>query len=353
MRRDDIRPHLNDSEKVELEKLQLLNHELTLLFKDSLQHDINFSPESALLCTSKILLSNPDVLTAWRVRRYALIFNFKYRNIGHDLEYERDMSSAHPIGDQVEIGNVEGFEKNNLSGDIVDKYGALKKELEFSVAAIKLNCKSYGAWYHRKWLAQVMGETLDLDAEFKLCAKLLALDSRNFHCWNYRIYLFEVFGLYKDVEAVQREFDFTTLMIYKDFSNYSAWHRRSVIFPLLDKNRWVQQISHDLKLVRSAYFTEPYDQSCWFYLRWLFGKHIPEMEQHLKVEQHSKSENDHVINMSVDSLLCDEIKSIKELIEQEPNCSLAICTLKALGVDFKVPVAAGDYDLRKGMYLEK
>lgn len=52
--------------------------------------------------------------------------------------------------------------------------------------ALRANPKSYGAWYHRKWvLSQGLAE-VDFDREFRLLDQLLKADSRNFHGWNYR-----------------------------------------------------------------------------------------------------------------------------------------------------------------------
>jgi len=37
-------------------------------------------------------------------------------------------------------------------------------------------------------------------------------------------------------------------------------------------------IESDFRMIKSAYFTEPADQSCWWYLRWLVdfaSKHCP------------------------------------------------------------------------------
>lgn len=50
-----------------------------------------------------------------------------------------------------------------------------------------MNPKSYGAWYHRKWVIQF--GLSPMDAEFLLLKKLLKLDARNFHGWDYRRYL--------------------------------------------------------------------------------------------------------------------------------------------------------------------
>lgn len=92
--------------------------------------------------TSEALLLNPDLLTAWNVRRRALRLLFAS-----------------------------------------DDWQAAGQELEFSVATIKVNPKSYGAWHHRRWL---VGEALrgtpgeaPIRHELALCAKLLELDARN------------------------------------------------------------------------------------------------------------------------------------------------------------------------------
>jgi geranylgeranyl transferase type-2 subunit alpha len=77
----------------------------------------------------------------------------------------------------------------------------LDKELTLTQAALTRNPKSYGAWFHRKWVIreECKGNskgksnnnnptTLDniLQTELALTAKFLQLDERNFHCWNYR-----------------------------------------------------------------------------------------------------------------------------------------------------------------------
>lgn len=92
-----------------------------------------------LECTDELLLLNPDFMTAWNARRQALLTI------------------------------------------IIDEEG-MKKELLFGVASIKANPKSYGAWYHRKWLLKLIQSqnvSFDVGTELKLCNKLLDLDSRN------------------------------------------------------------------------------------------------------------------------------------------------------------------------------
>jgi hypothetical protein len=59
--------------------------------------------------------------------------------------------------------------------------GILKVE-----AALRANPKSYGAWYHRKWLLNQKLTPVDSKREFGLLDKLLKVDARNFHGWNYR-----------------------------------------------------------------------------------------------------------------------------------------------------------------------
>ena len=100
-------------------------------------------------------------------------------------------------------------------------------ELELTTKCIKTNPKSYAAWYHRQWIIkQLTGDDkkniLDYQSDLKLTEKLFCLDSRNFHCWNYRLFLLRECKI-----PLERELDFTTRIIRNNFSNRSAWHYRS------------------------------------------------------------------------------------------------------------------------------
>lgn len=89
-----------------------------------------------------------------------------------------------------------------------------------------------------------------MEAEiYKVCAKMLEMDERNFHCWNYRLqvvtaYLNEmktrsvewsVEGLFVSHQRplLERECEMALGLIKKNFSNFSAWHYRSKLMPLL------------------------------------------------------------------------------------------------------------------------
>ena len=75
------------------------------------------------------------------------------------------------------------------------------KELEMLVKGIMRSAKSYTHWFHRLWIIDIgleieralqQGGKTDwrskiLETELKLCDKMLLMDERNFHCWNYRL----------------------------------------------------------------------------------------------------------------------------------------------------------------------
>lgn len=136
---------------------------------------------------------------------------------------------------------------------------------------------------------------------------------------------------------LQAEFDFTIQQIYRNYSNYSAWHRRSLLFPRLEallspeaikaiicsgKTRplFLDLPSHDpsldFKLIKSAYFTEPADQSCWFYLRWLVNFAAPRLQE---------------------DVLERELQTILQLFSLEPDSPLALDTYLALCKKVKRP----------------
>lgn len=57
------------------------------------------------------------------------------------------------------------------------------------------------------------------------------------HAWHYRRYVTSKLSCTTETSLIQIEFDFTTTKINQNFSNYSAWHQRSKLLPLLIKEK--------------------------------------------------------------------------------------------------------------------
>lgn len=65
-------------------------------------------------------------------------------------------------------------------------------QLRVNENALRNNPKSYQVWYHRTFMMERFPEQRErcLHREDLLTGVLLSLDPRNFHCWNYRMFLF-------------------------------------------------------------------------------------------------------------------------------------------------------------------
>ena len=156
--------------------------------------------EQTLELTGQLLKKNPDYYTLWNFRKEILIRNNS--DIGLDME--------------ARTPKIESDRGTALA----------TRELQLSQDAIVKNPKSYGAWYHRVWIIDRF--VVDIDHEIKLCNKFLEADQRNFHCWNYRRHLIGVGHI-----SLRSEFEFSTKKISENFSNYSAFHHRSVYLKAL------------------------------------------------------------------------------------------------------------------------
>ena len=205
-----------------------------------------FQPDSydaALKLTADLLLANPDFYTFWNYRREILIR--KKQNITEPTDNESGDESSDPLLVLNEMFN---------------------QELELTASCLLKNPKSYGTWHHRYW---VMGQRPepDFNAEIALCNSALRKDSRNFHCWAYRRFLFRSAHI-----DIMQEIEFTAEKIRENFSNFSAWYLRSILLTeaaelkLLDLEQvWDKEYA----MVENAIFTDPTDQSAWFYHEWL------------------------------------------------------------------------------------
>lgn len=75
--------------------------------------------------------------------------------------------------------------------------------------------------------------------------------------------------------------------IHQDFSNYSAWHYRTVLInrlhPLTSTTRW-SVIQEEFSFARQAFYVEPADQSAWLYYRWLMAAVANEAAKTTKIK---------------------------------------------------------------------
>ncbi|XP_061445176.1 geranylgeranyl transferase type-2 subunit alpha isoform X1 [Rhineura floridana] len=193
--------------------------------------------KEALELTSQILGANPDFATLWNFRREIFL---------------------------------------HLEEETPEEVQALcKAELAFLESCLRVNPKSYGTWRHRCWVMEHIPEP-DWARELELCGKFLESDERNFHCWDYRRFVVQ-----RSQVPPQDELAFSDSLITQNFSNYSSWHYRSHLLPQLypdsqQQGRITEEILlKELELVQNAFFTDPNDQSAWFYHRWLLGRADP------------------------------------------------------------------------------
>ncbi|CAL5041336.1 unnamed protein product [Urochloa decumbens] len=199
-------------------------------------HSRTYTKE-AIGLSFKLLEINPEAYTAWNYRKLAFQHNIK------------------------ELSDPEAIRS------------AVDDELRVVEVALRQNPKSYGAWYHRKWLLNQKLSPVDSKREFGLLDKLLKVDARNFHGWNYRRFLARFMGA-----PDEEELKYTMDKISDNFSNYSAWHNRSILLSnlLIQQRKGFESkqkiFSEEFELVTQALFTDPSDQSGWFYHLWLLAQ---------------------------------------------------------------------------------
>ncbi|MCJ1330808.1 Rab geranylgeranyltransferase [Thelotrema lepadinum] len=240
---------------------------------------------ATLPLTSKLLTLNPEYYTIWNTRRRILSQHFS------SILSESSTS-------EEEISNL------------------LSSELNFLFPLLLKFPKCYWLWNHRVWTLQQTSTHLSPASsrkfwtdELSLVTKMLARDSRNFHGWGYRKTVVAELESPKlaasltsespsssnleqadsqpspetststsiGTSMLESEFAYTTRMISTNLSNFSAWHTRSRLIPPLLAHRHAspssrrQMLDSELELILNALYTDPYDQSIWFYHSFLIS----------------------------------------------------------------------------------
>ncbi|KAJ1611773.1 Rab geranylgeranyltransferase alpha subunit [Cryptosporidium canis] len=225
-----------------------------------------------------------------------------------------------------ELATVWNFRKEYIYNEQDEKVldQLLSNELSLTESLFKNDPKSYNLWSNRAWLLEFIinfedadehlvevqrgylndttsYDDLDYTPSFKeslakydsvklrllikeilLCNRLLDSDDRNFHCWRHRVFAlcclrYVSVNLSWDSfidEMHHQELRFIDRMIQANFSNYSAWHYRTLLSNM-PQFKLLENYKKESELVKTAIFTEPNDQSIWQYYLWLIGEFLP------------------------------------------------------------------------------
>ena len=128
----------------------------------------------------------------------------------------------------------------NFNNDELIIYG--KNELKMLDMLLTKSPKSYWLWNHRRWLLEsfLKDPTLWIK-ELAAVNHMLDLDARNFHGWDYRRYILQQAP---HISSPLEEFQYTQSKIQQNFSNYSAWHYRSKLLPIVFPGNHLYSISN-------------------------------------------------------------------------------------------------------------
>lgn len=310
----------------------------------------------------KALLVNPDPLHLWNHRRQVLL---QQEEMQQKPNGSNTSPSSSPTADPL-----------------------LASELPLTQAALQRNPKAYGAWSHRKWVLQhVRPPSTVLQQELELTTQFLTLDERNFHCWNFRRFVvgciaaaaavsssfstveeehngvtidawtgawtvasgFRLMGPQvapptsspsptKEVAAtsnntvampldlIQSEFDFTTSKIKDNFSNFSAFHYRSQLLPVLmaaqtegdNDDARSDLLDEEFRLLEDAFCTEPDDQTAWWYHSILLDKLVG-ADKDIKNNSNVPTARSWMTQECLKTRLEEQAELLRELWEESPG----------------------------------
>ncbi|KAI9852441.1 MAG: Rab geranylgeranyltransferase [Thelocarpon superellum] len=279
--------------------------------------------------TSRLLKLNPEYYTIWNERRRILLRGF----------------FPPPASPPSEDGISK---RQQVIGDLI------QSELSFLIPLLRKFPKCYWIWNHRLWLLEQATVQLSTaaarglwEAELGLVGKMLVLDSRNFHGWGYRRMVVDKLESAPlcpppqddsgETEGstgrsmAEAEFQYTTKMVETNLSNFSAWHYRSKLTPRLLQERQADGearrafLAHELETILTALYTDPFDQSVWFYHAWLMSTILPPPASASSSSSSSASSGAKsiVTNLTAHeraALLRTEIQKLTDLLEVADDC---------------------------------
>lgn len=236
-------------------KTQTYGSLVSIIFARRKQQD---NSQDTLDLIGKLLRNNPDFYSLWNFRREVLFnMNPSLQEATAENKYSGD--NANNIRDEEMNLSADGIRRNPKSCKYSDPW--YYRILISISSGLLWFFTTDGAWHHRQW---IIGRfDVNFEQELALCKEFLRQDQRNFHCWNYRRFVVAASKMPPD-----EELNYSAEKVKENFSNYSAFHHRSLYIKHSGKS-FVDILPEEFSIVENAIFTEPDDQSAWWYHQFL------------------------------------------------------------------------------------
>lgn len=172
------------------------------------------------------------------------------------------------------------------------------------------------AWHHRRWVISKFN--VNFDHELALCKEFLRQDQRNFHCWNYRRFVIAAANV-----PAEAELAYAQEKIQENFSNYSAFHHRSN-FIKNNSPSLMNVLPVEFSIVENAIFTEPDDQSAWWYHQFLLTWAVNEINSK---NNSGDAEGAAALTEWLVGALLQQLELVRSLYELEGSCTWVLNSL--------------------------
>jgi geranylgeranyl transferase type-2 subunit alpha len=318
------------------------------------------SPKMLLTLTEKMLTVNPDPSHLWNIRREMLLYLMEKESSQFDVQPELSLT-AHCLQRNPKAYSSWFHRKWSIaymlsSCEASDDQSSiiLQSELDLCAQFLMLDERNFHCWNYRRYVVAVLGSRtarepaehnyngawsswMDLLGEDGTSNEILmgaqiALDSTTSKN------LTSSFSKEKLNDLIVSEWNFTSSKIQDNFSNGSAFHYRSKLISfvlesrlasdddtqdnaagLMRKQEEILSIAREEweEILLNAIFTEPDDQTPWWYHRFIVAWAKPTLD--LK-DTLGDSYNELVDNY--ESLLYEMADSLRELLEVEKENGL-------------------------------
>lgn len=304
--------------------------------------------ENALVLTEKLLTVNPDPLYLWNERRKLC-----------GLEWETEaILTATALKNNPKAYGAWFHRKWCLAQQVIKmdqnhKEDLLKQELTLTVHFLERDERNFHCWNYRRFVVSLLlslgQETLESSGAWSFCwpledpslgqpteemllmgAQIASIPSTENNNKNGATTSTSTASstFEENKDWIYHEWEFTKTKIVQNFSNFSAFHYRSKLYPLVfllqttaqatcetksKKEKTLSFLRGELTLVENAIFTEPDDQTAWWYQYFLLQQ---------QQSWQDPSWQDHVLPVWKEH----EMK-LQELAEEVPNSKWVVLGL--------------------------